>query len=51
MLAPITPNEKAPAATIRKGLYLISTTPRPQQKDAVNVSYHDDDAQVQPRCA
>jgi hypothetical protein len=35
-------NEKAPAATIRKGLILISTTPRPQQKDAINdFIYHD----------
>ena len=44
---PITLNEKAPAATIRKGLYLVSTTtPRPQQKDAINDFIYDGDAQV-----
>ncbi len=35
------PNEKAPAVTIRKGLYLNSTTPCPLwKKDKSDALYH-----------
>ncbi len=38
-----------PATTSGVHGFVSQTTPRPQQKDTVNVSYHDDDAQVQSR--
>ena len=46
---PATPtlNVKAPPATTSEAFeFVFQTTPRPQQKDAINVSYHGDGARV-----
>ena len=47
MTATFTPNVKAPPATTSEAFGFISqTTPRPQQKDAIDVLYHDESARV-----
>ncbi len=40
MPAPIIPNDKPAAATIRDGLYLVLTTPLPSRKDRDDDLYH-----------
>jgi hypothetical protein len=46
----ITRNENPAARTNRDGLrFVLQTTPRPQQKDAINDLIYDGDAQVQFR--
>ncbi len=43
-------NEKTPpAVTGEVHGFVLQTTPRPQQKDAINDLIYNDDAQVQPR--
>ncbi len=46
MPTPILNVKVPPAVTSGTFGFVLQTTPRPQQKDAINVSYHDDDAQV-----
>ncbi len=47
MLNPITPKRKLAAATDHGELnFVLTTTPRPQQRNTINEFLHDDDARV-----
>ncbi len=49
MPAPITPNTKPAAATIRDRLNLVLSTTHPLTKEQMNVSYHIPCALFKPR--